>query len=124
MKLLLPIFFCLFSTAVFAQLTDKELKKRIETFTEKNKGTTYVPGVKVLRVEKDTSTKLQGFINGRRSPAGVYRLSQDGMPCLVPATSGIAAIPNAFPSVSVPFKTTIPNAYKDPLLQQPKISVK
>jgi hypothetical protein len=46
---------------------------------------------------------------------GIYSLPQDGMPCIVPHTSSIASIPNAFPKVSVPFVTTIPNAYQGPL---------
>ena len=52
--------------------------------------------------------------NSSRKP-GIYSLPQDRMPCLVPDTGGIVSIPNAFPNVSLPFVTTIPNAYQGPL---------
>jgi hypothetical protein len=40
---------------------------------------------------------------------GVYNLPQDGTPCVVPDTEGIAPIPNASPKVTVPFESTMPN---------------
>lgn len=40
---------------------------------------------------------------------GVYALPQDNMPCLVPDTKEIAAIPNAWGKLSVPFISNIPN---------------
>lgn len=43
---------------------------------------------------------------------GTYNLPQDGMPCIVPDTEGIAAMPNAAKVVKVPFRSQMPNAYK------------
>ncbi|RYZ00234.1 MAG: hypothetical protein EOO11_02275 [Chitinophagaceae bacterium] len=42
---------------------------------------------------------------------GTYALPQDGTPCIVPDTKGIAAIPNAAPVLQVPFSSNIPNPY-------------
>jgi hypothetical protein len=45
---------------------------------------------------------------------GVYRL-RDGMPCIVPDTKDIAAIPNAWPAPrQLPYPATIPNGDKGP----------
>ena len=41
---------------------------------------------------------------------GVYALPQDGMPCIVPYTADIAAIPNAMPQKQVVPFGQIPNA--------------
>jgi hypothetical protein len=41
---------------------------------------------------------------------GVYALRQDGMPCIVPNTADIAAIPNAMPQKQVVRLGKIPNA--------------
>ena len=40
---------------------------------------------------------------------GVYALPHDNMPCLVPDTKDIAAIPNVWRNPSVPFISNIPN---------------
>jgi hypothetical protein len=51
----------------------------------------------------------------------VYRL-RDGMPCIVPDTKDIAAMPNAWPAPQkLPYPTTIPNGGKGlfPVLPQP-----
>jgi hypothetical protein len=42
---------------------------------------------------------------------GVYNLPQDNMPCIVPDTKEIAAIPNAVLKIENPFISKIPNPY-------------
>lgn len=41
--------------------------------------------------------------------SGIHYLPQDGMPCLVPDTKDIVAIPNAWPKMEVPFMSQTPN---------------
>ena len=41
---------------------------------------------------------------------GVYALPQDGMPCIVPDTDAIAAMPNAAKDTKVPPTNRMPNA--------------
>lgn len=45
---------------------------------------------------------------------GVHALPQDGMPCIVPDTNDIAAMPNAAKAISVPSANRIPNAARTP----------
>ncbi|GAA4319049.1 hypothetical protein [Flaviaesturariibacter amylovorans] len=42
---------------------------------------------------------------------GTYSLPQDGMPCIVPDTNGIAAMPNATPGRFHSFRSDMPNAH-------------
>lgn len=46
--------------------------------------------------------------NVQKMQPGIYALKQDNMPCVVPETKAIAAIPNES-VVSLPFNTTMPN---------------
>ena len=85
---------------------DSVLRKMIEgNGLHLNNGTvvlTLAPPVnKVAPTERDA--------NGRLLP-GVHRLPQDGMPCVVPDTKDIAAIPNFYNGkVSVPYAGNTPH---------------
>lgn len=73
-------------------------------------------------ISKDTLIKkFKDYLSMKQNP-GIYYLPQDNMPCLVPDTKDIAAIPNAWPHPSVPFKGTIPNPglQEKPLVPQSK----
>ena len=63
-------------------------------------------------IEPKDSTSLNFFPYVKKSP-GVYRLPQDGMPCVVPDTKDVAGIPNAWKgTIRTPYKgrkPTIPN---------------
>ncbi len=110
MKLLLFISFIGFSLTLFAQITKEDLQKKLQDAIKNrnpNEKTFSLPQFPLIKQEQKN---LQGYINGQQVTAGIYNLSLDGMPCVVPDTNGIAAMPNVFPNVSVPFKTTIPNA--------------
>ena len=79
------------------------------------------------KIHKDSLIENFGVnIVGNMLSSGVYYLPQDNMPCLVPDTKNIAAIPNAWSNVQVPFKSMIPNMglQNKPLIPQPKSPVK
>ncbi len=110
MKLLLFISFIGFSLTLFAQITKEDLQKKLEdAIKNRNPNEKTFSLLQFPWITQEQKT-LQGYINGQQVTAGIYNLSLDGMPCVVPDTNGIAAMPNVFPNVSVPFKTTIPNA--------------
>jgi hypothetical protein len=68
------------------------------------------PNSRVFRLKGHTdSTGAVPFARVKPQVPGVYNLPQDGMPCVVPDTEGIAPIPNASPKVTVPFESTMPN---------------
>jgi hypothetical protein len=77
-------------------------------------------------VNKDSLIKKFKDYFSMKSNAGIYYLTQDNMPCIVPDTKDIAAIPNAWPNVQIPFKTTIPNPglQNTPLVPQLKDKIK
>lgn len=50
---------------------------------------------------------------------GVYALPQDGMPCIVPDTNGLVAMPNAAKDIKVPPANRIPNAAPNQRLLPP-----
>jgi hypothetical protein len=75
------------------------------------------------KIHKDSLIeKLRVSVIGKKLNPGIYYLPQDNMPCLAPDTKDIAAIPNAWPNVQVPFKSAIPNPglQDKPLIPQPK----
>jgi hypothetical protein len=125
MKFLLFFSFCTFSVTAFSQLTDAELKKMIDQSVadgiKKQKG---APVTRMFDVRKKPAIKFHGFAERQKLVTGVNRLKQDGMPCVVPDMTGVAAIPNAHPTVTAPFKTSMPNGYKEPLAPQPRMDVK
>lgn len=115
---LLPLFaLCALSQTAFSQIDQDEIvKERLEELYREG-----LDGGKVrcyslpLKPGGGYGQNLESI--GLRKP-GIYALPQDRMPCIVPDTGGIVAIPNAFPAVSVPYKpTTIPNAWEGPSLK-------
>lgn len=60
-------------------------------------------------VDKDSLIKkFKDYFSMKEEP-GIYYLPQDNMPCIVPGTKDLAAIPNAWPRAQIPFNSTIPN---------------
>ena len=79
------------------------------------------------KIQKDSlMEKFRVSVTGKKANPGIYYLPQDNMPCLVPDTKDIAAIPNAWPQAQVPFKSAIPNPglQDKPLVPQPKSPAK
>ena len=106
--LLLLIFFV--SNDLKAQLTTQEmLQKKM-----KERGIKpypyRIPNASPFKIT-ETQKESDNLYSSKKP--GVYALP-GGMPCIVPDTQGIAAIPNAFSKG--PFKTTIPNA--SPIIPQ------
>jgi hypothetical protein len=60
-------------------------------------------------MKKDSLIKDFHSLVLKHNKPGVYALPQDNMPCIVPDTKDIAAIPNAWLRPSVPFRSAIPN---------------
>ena len=121
MKLLLPLsIICFITIAAQAQteLTDLQNLNTNSGYLQwfRDKITTD-PNKKDSLVSFQKGQLLKGV------KSGVYRLLQDGMPCIVPDTKDIVAIPNAFKGkVSVPFagnRQRIPNTIERQLLQLP-----
>jgi hypothetical protein len=114
--MLLLIIFTSLATTASAQAYDPELKKKFDAFLQKNrvskitikdfKGSAGIPPI------ADTSIFIpwQGNSKPVLPKPGVYALPQDGMPCVVPYTADIAAIPNAMPQKKVEPFGKIPNA--------------
>ncbi len=99
-----------FSLALFAQFIKEDMKqKREDAIKNRNSNNTTFSLPQFLLINQEPNN-LQGHINGQQVTAGTYNLLLDGMPCIVPDTHGMVAIPNAFPNVSVPFKSSMPNA--------------
>ena len=117
MKLLLVFSLSACSFSVAAQVDQEEvLKNKMEEL--------YRGGLDGEKLRRFSTPQMPGGVYqqnldviGSRKP-GIYSLPQDRMPCIVPDTGNIVLIPNAFPNVSVPFITTIPNAYQGPLLNK------
>lgn len=67
-----------------------------------------------IKPPNDSGIVRNGISLPAKKKPGVYRLQQDGMPCIVPDTKDIAAMPNAFKGeAKVPFLAQpprIPNA--------------
>ena len=106
------LFFFLFSTTssvVCAQVTEAEinrkLKESIQKRVEEDNARRMGPSFPLIKI--DVLPRTQDSILPRKP--GVYGLPLDGMPCIVPDTTGIAAIPNASPFM-MPFRKDIPNA--------------
>jgi len=59
----------------------------------------------------DTTAKGKQLSAILKNPTpGVYRMPQDGMPCVVPDTKEIAAMPNAWKGkLGMPYQGRIPN---------------
>jgi hypothetical protein len=122
MKPLLLLFICCVATfAVQAQTESTDLQKlkadayNLPLFKDK------------ARVFPNNNDSLTSSISGqpllKSAKPGIYRLPQDGMPCIVPDTKDIAAIPNTFKGrIGVPFtgnRPRIPNAKQPGTLDLP-----
>lgn len=101
MKLLLLFLFCVGSSVVFSQGNQNQPSK--------------VEGIK----NDDLSSQFQSYFRKQefsiQLPSNqnkVTALAQDNMPCVVPDTKAIAAIPNAWSNVTIPYQPkfhSIPN---------------
>ncbi len=96
-KTVLLILFCGFSSLSFAQVFKPDIKKLADKAAAQNFQKQNKPLVFKARLRQPivTSTSI------KREP-GVYALPIDNMPCVVPDTKDIAAMPNAlshFPSL-------------------------
>ncbi len=60
--------------------------------------------------------KFQKYV-GAKKQIGIIYLHQDNMPCIIPDTKHIAAIPNAWNKITIPFKSEY-HPIPDPLLQE------
>lgn len=110
MKPLLPLLLCSFAfTAVHAQNPPPKM-------TEAKPGALFQfkDGQYFFKPLNDTTVVFNNPGLAKKPKAGIYRLPQDGMPCIVPDTKDIVAMPNAFKGmVKTPFMAApprIPNA--------------
>lgn len=101
MKLLLLFSFCIFSVCAFGQIPNNRQPWRFQIDSLKNfKGN-----------NGDLSKQLQDYLLRKKLQAtlankqgNIIFLPQDHMPCIIPNTSGIAAIPNAWGGSSAPYR--------------------
>jgi hypothetical protein len=100
--LLLLLTFTTAAIAAQAQEFEPDMQKLLKSYIAKQKGkeTFSAPNEKGFPAYKQ----------GETHKPGVYALPQDGMPCIVPSTAGIVAIPNAFSKKEAPKLGQIPNA--------------
>lgn len=109
MKVLLLLTICIASFSASAQVMDKEtFQKRVEEFNKKYKNNRMPNGIiSLVKPELRSNQDLSIPLTARTSR--VQSLPLDGMPCIVPDVTEIAAMPNAATKVEV-FKSAIPNA--------------
>jgi hypothetical protein len=107
MKLLFSLLFSIASFTVSAQLLGPDVEKQIDESirkrVEEDKARKMGPSHPLLKLEplKEEQNRLVP------DKPGVYALPQDGMPCVVPDTGSIAAMPNAAPRV-YPYRRDMP----------------
>lgn len=103
MKQLLLTGSFLFSVCAMAQELKYDIPKKVIV--------TQRPGIYTTPLSpQQTDSLIKQFKTGMvKVGSGIRYLPQDGMPCLVPDTKDIVAIPNAWPKVEVPFASKIPN---------------
>ena len=74
----------------------------------------YRDGKYFSKLLNDSAIVRNGLSFPQNKKPGVYRLRQDGMPCIVPDTKDLAVMPNAFKgTIKIPFVSApprIPNA--------------
>jgi hypothetical protein len=124
MKLLLLAAFAVFSISASSQTFKTDVQKLMK---ESELGKRFNSRLQFQRpIYKDSLIKdLKSFLSSEKRGPGVYFLPQDNMPCLIPDTRDIAMMPNAWPSVQVPFKSAIPNpGLKNKTLIEPKNKTK
>ena len=90
-------------TSIAAHLSAQESPTYIDKLIAKSK---------LFTIPKDSvKPLLKPFtFKSNVTTAGVYALPQDGMPCIVPDTRSIAAMPNAAKGNSMPPANRMPNA--------------
>ncbi len=116
-KTILLILFCGFSSLSFAQVFESDIKKLADkavakNFQKQNKATVF----KVWPTQPiviSSATKLE---------PGVYALPIDNMPCIVPDTKEIAAMPNALPYYPLIKAGRMPGSKKPVLMPSKKSS--
>ena len=124
MKLLLITASLFFVLGASAQSEDSDIPKLLKEYQLRKQFNSRVQFERPIY--KDSLIKeLKDFYSRKKNP-GVYHLPQDNMPCFVPDTKEIAAIPNAWPDVQVPFQSKMPNPglKNKPLIEQPKDKAK
>jgi len=106
MKLLLSAVGVFMATGLCAQEFQPDINKLIaqSPFAKVKKDT-----AKPRLLPRTLNLNMLGSKVIKRKP-GVYTLPQDGMPCIVPDTNSIAAMPNAAKAISVPPANRMPNA--------------
>lgn len=107
MKLLFSLLFTLVSLSLSAQVlgpdVEKQIQESIRKRVEEDKARKMGPSHPLLKLEplhEEAETLVL-------EKPDVYALPQDGMPCIVPDTNGIAAMPNAAPKV-YPYRKDMP----------------
>ncbi len=107
MKLLSLIGCCIFFTSAWAQTIKVDVLKNM------NRPGVLKPfrnNIFLEKIHQDTLIKkFQAPLVGKKIEPGIYYMPQDNMPCLVPDVRDLAAIPNGWPNVQLPFKSGIPN---------------
>jgi hypothetical protein len=109
MKLLLTMMLCMFAVFANSQTTKEQLSQKQADEIMKNYRRNIQP--KVVLTDSLINRFNKSYLVNKRKP-GVYRL-KGGMPCIVPDTKDIVAIPNAWKgSVKTSYKgkpPVIPN---------------
>lgn len=110
MKMLLSAVGVFMATGLCAQEFQPDIHKLIaqSPWAKVKKDT-----VKPRLLPRTLDLNMLGAKAMKRKP-GVYSLPQDGMPCIVPDTNDIAAMPNAAKAIAVPPANRIPNAARNP----------
>lgn len=107
MKLLFSLLFLTASLSLSAQVLGPDVEKQIEESirkrVEEDKARKMGPSHPLLKLEPPRVQQLRLL----PEQPGVYALPQDGMPCIVPDTNGIAAMPNAAPRM-YPYRKDMP----------------
>ena len=102
MKPLLLIIFYMLSVGTMAQEWKPDIPKELIV--------TQRPGIQLHWTPQQRDSLIKRFSIGMaKMGSGIHYLPQDGMPCIVPDTEDIVAIPNAWSKVEVPFIYKIPN---------------
>lgn len=108
MKLLLPLLLICFITI------DSQAQTEIMDLKKLKESTNYLQLFRnktaAAQTNKDSLLNLvKGKLFLKGAKPGVYRLPKDGMPCVVPDTKDIAAIPNGWKG-----KTSVPYVSNEP----------
>ncbi len=112
MKQLTVLLFVFLSFNCAAQITDAEIKIRIDKSLDMQLHNKTLKSFS-RRFPQVTTTDPEGApsLRNQSRPPGVYALLNDGMPCFVPDQKSVVAIPNSVTIITLPFQGTMPNAY-------------